>query len=189
MGTPERPLVAQHHVVGRRRRVRPARPGHLRGEPLPLPVRQRRPAAAARLRAVQLPPRAPDLPRHRILGERRTTLDSLATNYPNGHKLMVIPVITDGMVKVSGNEMTTPLTMMKEFVGLWCRIRMWRLRMGIRGITWCRCMRVTMCTTTRRWSGRSSSACRSCSLRSAANCSRRTTASRDIAGSGTARLC
>jgi chitin synthase len=48
----------------------------------------------------------------------RTTLDSLATtDYPNSHKLIM--VIADGMVKGSGNPMTTPeicLTMMKEFV-------------------------------------------------------------------------
>ena len=48
----------------------------------------------------------------------RTTLDSVATtDYPNSHK--VILVISDGMVKGAGNEMTTPeicLTMMKEFV-------------------------------------------------------------------------
>ncbi|KAJ7148626.1 glycosyltransferase family 2 protein [Mycena crocata] len=48
----------------------------------------------------------------------RTTLDSLATtDYPNSHKLIL--VIADGMVKGSGNDMTTPeicLTMMKEFV-------------------------------------------------------------------------
>lgn len=48
----------------------------------------------------------------------RTTLDSLATtDYPNSHK--VILVIADGMVKGSGNTLTTPeicLGMMKEFV-------------------------------------------------------------------------
>lgn len=48
----------------------------------------------------------------------RTTLDSLATtDYPNSHK--VILVIADGMVKGSGNALTTPeivLGMMKEFV-------------------------------------------------------------------------
>ncbi|KAG8925177.1 Chitin synthase, class 3 [Tulasnella sp. 417] len=48
----------------------------------------------------------------------RTTLDSLATtSYPNSHKLIM--VIADGMVKGSGNTMTTPeivLTMMKDFV-------------------------------------------------------------------------
>ncbi|KAJ7056919.1 glycosyltransferase family 2 protein, partial [Mycena amicta] len=48
----------------------------------------------------------------------RTTLDSLATtDYPNSHKLIVI--ISDGMVKGAGNELTTPeicLTMMKEFL-------------------------------------------------------------------------
>ena len=48
----------------------------------------------------------------------RTTLDSLATtDYPNSHK--VILVITDGMVKGSGNDMYTPeivLSMMKDFV-------------------------------------------------------------------------
>ncbi|KAH8922053.1 glycosyltransferase family 2 protein [Atractiella rhizophila] len=48
----------------------------------------------------------------------RTTLDSLATtDFPNSHKLIL--VICDGMVKGSGNKMTTPeivLTMMKEFV-------------------------------------------------------------------------
>ncbi|KAL8286481.1 hypothetical protein RQP46_004498 [Phenoliferia psychrophenolica] len=48
----------------------------------------------------------------------RTTLDSLATtDYPNSHK--VILVIADGMVKGSGNAMTTPeiaLSMMKELV-------------------------------------------------------------------------
>lgn len=48
----------------------------------------------------------------------RTTLDSLATtDYPNSHKLIL--VIADGMVKGSGNDLTTPeicLTMMKEFV-------------------------------------------------------------------------
>jgi hypothetical protein len=48
----------------------------------------------------------------------RTTLDSLSTtDYPNSHK--VILVIADGMVKGSGNSLTTPeivLGMMKEFV-------------------------------------------------------------------------
>ena len=48
----------------------------------------------------------------------RTTLDSLATtDYPNSHKLIL--VIADGMVKGSGNMLTTPeicLGMMKEFV-------------------------------------------------------------------------
>ncbi|KAM0788303.1 hypothetical protein ACM66B_001446 [Microbotryomycetes sp. NB124-2] len=48
----------------------------------------------------------------------RTTLDSLATtDYPNSHKLIM--VIADGMVKGSGNKLTTPeivLGMMKEFV-------------------------------------------------------------------------
>ena len=48
----------------------------------------------------------------------RTTLDSLATtDYPNSHK--VILVIADGMVKGSGNSMTTPeiaLSMMKDLV-------------------------------------------------------------------------
>lgn len=48
----------------------------------------------------------------------RTTLDSLATtDYPNSHKLLM--VIADGMVKGSGNDLTTPdivLGMMKEFV-------------------------------------------------------------------------
>ncbi|KAF9489716.1 fungal chitin synthase, partial [Pleurotus eryngii] len=48
----------------------------------------------------------------------RTTLDSLATtDYPNSHKLILI--ITDGMVKGAGNNLTTPeicLAMMKEFV-------------------------------------------------------------------------
>ncbi|KAM0754976.1 hypothetical protein T439DRAFT_297410 [Meredithblackwellia eburnea MCA 4105] len=48
----------------------------------------------------------------------RTTLDSLATtDYPNSHK--VILVIADGMVKGSGNALTTPeiaLGMMKELV-------------------------------------------------------------------------
>lgn len=48
----------------------------------------------------------------------RTTLDSLATtDYPNSHK--VILVIADGMVKGSGNSLTTPeivLGMMKELV-------------------------------------------------------------------------
>jgi chitin synthase len=48
----------------------------------------------------------------------RTTLDSLATtDYPNSHKLIM--VITDGMVKGSGNDKYTPdivLSMMKELV-------------------------------------------------------------------------
>ncbi|SGZ16977.1 BQ5605_C020g09085 [Microbotryum silenes-dioicae] len=48
----------------------------------------------------------------------RTTLDSLSTtDYPNSHK--VILVIADGMVKGSGNRLTTPeivLGMMKELV-------------------------------------------------------------------------
>jgi chitin synthase len=48
----------------------------------------------------------------------RTTLDSLATtDYPNSHKLIM--VIADGMVKGSGNVLTTPeivLSMMKELV-------------------------------------------------------------------------
>jgi len=48
----------------------------------------------------------------------RTTLDSLSTtDYPNSHKTIL--VIADGMVKGSGNELTTPeivLGMMKEFV-------------------------------------------------------------------------
>lgn len=48
----------------------------------------------------------------------RTTLDSLATtDYPNSHKLIL--VIADGLVKGSGNDMTTPeivLSMMHEFV-------------------------------------------------------------------------
>lgn len=48
----------------------------------------------------------------------RTTLDSLATSdYPNSHKAIL--VIADGMVKGSGNSMTTPeicLSMMKELV-------------------------------------------------------------------------
>jgi chitin synthase len=48
----------------------------------------------------------------------RTTIDSLVTtDYPNSHKLIM--VIADGMVKGSGNELTTPqicLQMMKEFV-------------------------------------------------------------------------
>ncbi|GAA5867216.1 hypothetical protein JCM3774_002377 [Rhodotorula dairenensis] len=48
----------------------------------------------------------------------RTTLDSLSTtDYPNSHK--VILVIADGMVKGSGNSLTTPeivLGMMKEFI-------------------------------------------------------------------------
>ncbi|MBW0500256.1 hypothetical protein O181_039971 [Austropuccinia psidii MF-1] len=48
----------------------------------------------------------------------RTTLDSLATtDYPNSHKFIL--VIADGMVKGSGNDMTTPeicLSMMKELL-------------------------------------------------------------------------
>ena len=48
----------------------------------------------------------------------RTTLDSLATtDYPNSHKLIL--VIADGMVKGSGNDLSTPdivLTMMKDFI-------------------------------------------------------------------------
>jgi chitin synthase len=48
----------------------------------------------------------------------RTTLDSLCTtDYPNSHK--VILVIADGMVKGSGNNLTTPeiaLGMMKELI-------------------------------------------------------------------------
>lgn len=48
----------------------------------------------------------------------RTTLDSLATtDYPNSHKLIL--VIADGLVKGSGNDMTTPeivLSMMTELV-------------------------------------------------------------------------
>lgn len=48
----------------------------------------------------------------------RTTLDSLATtDYPNSHKVLL--VIADGMVKGSGNSLTTPeiaLSMMKELV-------------------------------------------------------------------------
>ncbi|KAF8844203.1 glycosyltransferase family 2 protein [Paxillus ammoniavirescens] len=48
----------------------------------------------------------------------RTTIDSLATtDYPNSHKLIL--VIADGMVKGSGNAMTTPeicLSMMKDFI-------------------------------------------------------------------------
>ncbi|GAA5929034.1 chitin synthase CHS3 [Sporobolomyces koalae] len=48
----------------------------------------------------------------------RTTLDSLSTtDYPNSHKLIL--VIADGMVKGSGNDLTTPeivLGMMKELV-------------------------------------------------------------------------
>ena len=48
----------------------------------------------------------------------RTTLDSLATtDYPNSHKLIM--VIADGMVKGSGNTLTTPdiiLSMMKDLV-------------------------------------------------------------------------
>ncbi|TIB17367.1 hypothetical protein E3P89_00156 [Wallemia ichthyophaga] len=48
----------------------------------------------------------------------RTTLDSLATtDYPNSHKLLLI--IADGIVKGSGNDMSTPdicLSMMKDLV-------------------------------------------------------------------------
>lgn len=48
----------------------------------------------------------------------RTTLDSIATtDYPNSHKLIMI--VCDGLVKGSGNDMTTPeiaLSMMKDFV-------------------------------------------------------------------------
>ncbi|CEL54318.1 chitin synthase [Rhizoctonia solani AG-1 IB] len=48
----------------------------------------------------------------------RTTLDSLATtDYPNSHKLIL--VIADGLVKGSGNDMTTPdivLSMMTDLV-------------------------------------------------------------------------
>lgn len=48
----------------------------------------------------------------------RTTLDSVATtDYPNSHKLIL--VICDGLIKGSGNDMTTPeicLSMMKDFV-------------------------------------------------------------------------
>ena len=48
----------------------------------------------------------------------RTTLDSLATtDYPNSHKLILI--VADGMVKGSGNKLTTPeivLSMIKELV-------------------------------------------------------------------------
>lgn len=48
----------------------------------------------------------------------RTTLDSLATtSYPNSHKLIV--VICDGIVKGSGNDMSTPdimLGMMTDFI-------------------------------------------------------------------------
>lgn len=47
----------------------------------------------------------------------RTTLDSIATtDYPNSHKLIVI--ICDGLIRGSGNDMTTPeiaLSMMKDF--------------------------------------------------------------------------
>lgn len=47
----------------------------------------------------------------------RTTLDSVATtDYPNSHKLILI--ICDGLIKGSGNDMTTPeiaLSMMKDF--------------------------------------------------------------------------
>lgn len=48
----------------------------------------------------------------------RTTLDSLATtDYPNSHKLIL--VIADGLVKGSGNDLTTPdivLSMMMDLV-------------------------------------------------------------------------
>lgn len=48
----------------------------------------------------------------------RTSLDSIATtNFPNSHKLIVI--ICDGLVKGSGNDLTTPeiaLSMMTDFV-------------------------------------------------------------------------
>lgn len=48
----------------------------------------------------------------------RTSLDSIATtNFPNSHKLIVI--ICDGIVKGSGNELSTPdiaLSMMTDFV-------------------------------------------------------------------------
>ncbi|KAG8690523.1 Chitin synthase, class 3 [Ceratobasidium sp. 395] len=48
----------------------------------------------------------------------RTTLDSLATtDYPNSHKLIL--VIADGLVKGSGNSLTTPeivLSMMTDLV-------------------------------------------------------------------------
>lgn len=47
----------------------------------------------------------------------RTTLDSIATtDYPNSHKLIL--VICDGLIKGSGNDMTTPeiaVSMMKDF--------------------------------------------------------------------------
>lgn len=47
----------------------------------------------------------------------RTTLDSIATtDYPNSHKLIVI--LCDGLIKGSGNDMTTPdiaLSMMTDF--------------------------------------------------------------------------
>lgn len=47
----------------------------------------------------------------------RTTLDSIATtDYPNSHKLILI--VCDGLIKGSGNDMTTPeiaLSMMKDF--------------------------------------------------------------------------
>lgn len=47
----------------------------------------------------------------------RTTLDSIATtDYPNSHKMLL--VICDGLIKGSGNKLTTPdicLGMMKEF--------------------------------------------------------------------------
>ncbi|CAG8512076.1 5375_t:CDS:2 [Paraglomus occultum] len=48
----------------------------------------------------------------------RTTLDSIATtDYPNTHKLIL--VIADGIIRGSGNELSTPeicLSMMKDFV-------------------------------------------------------------------------
>ena len=48
----------------------------------------------------------------------RTTLDSLATtDYPNSHKLLLI--IADGVVKGSGNDLSTPdicLSMMKDLI-------------------------------------------------------------------------
>ncbi|KAJ7121864.1 glycosyltransferase family 2 protein [Mycena crocata] len=94
----------RHHVVGRRRRVRPARPGHLRGEPLPDNV-------------VPQPP--PDYEpfnfhlAHTIclataysvsVEGLRTTLDSLATtDYLNSHKLIM--VIADGMVKGDAGDL------------------------------------------------------------------------------------
>lgn len=47
----------------------------------------------------------------------RTTIDSIATtDYPNSHKMIL--VICDGLIKGSGNDMTTPeicLSMMKDF--------------------------------------------------------------------------